>query len=176
MPNGWFSPSMKHFALFGDAVAIGVAQARDAIRAVRRAPPARRMVLRSRSRTRFDAARRRIRPLQRARRHSAAPRSSADASRPVAKAFTLSPGAATGFCPVVQPRAVGIFSVGMAPCGFASGTYGVLPQAGAGAAPCNLRQNSAPAPISATMRAKTAEKFIAFPLYNARTLADVSTR
>ena len=52
----------------------------------------------------------------------------------------------------------------MAPCGFASGTTGALPQAGAGAAPCNLRQNKAAPPISATMRAKIAEKFMTFPI------------
>jgi hypothetical protein len=55
-------------------------------------------------------------------------------------------------------------SVGIAPCGFAAGTTGALPQAGAGAAPCNRRQNSAAAPISATIRAKIAEKLMSFPL------------
>ena len=50
----------------------------------------------------------------------------------------------------------------MAPCGFASGITGALPQAGSGAAPCIRRHSSAAAPISATMRAKMPEKFIKF--------------
>jgi len=50
-------------------------------------------------------------------------------SRPVANALTLSPGPATGTCPSLHPFAVGILSVGMAPCGFATGTTGALPQA-----------------------------------------------
>ena len=44
--------------------------------------------------------------------------------RPAAKALTLSPGAATGVWPGAQPLAVGILSVGMAPCGFAAGIAG----------------------------------------------------
>ena len=45
---------------------------------------------------------------------------------PVAKALTLKPGAATGVCPSSQPRAVGIFSVGIF-CGCASGIDGAMP-------------------------------------------------
>src|ERR1700675_3219291 len=86
--------------------------------------------------------------------------------RPVANALTLSPGAATGFCPPLHPLAVGILSVGILPCGFAVGTTGALPQAGAGAAPCNRRQNSAAAPISAPSRAKIPEKLMSFPFFH----------
>ena len=50
--------------------------------------------------------------------------------RPVANALTLSPGAATGVCPGAHPLAVGIFSVGRLPCGFAAGIAGALPMAG----------------------------------------------
>jgi hypothetical protein len=64
----------------------------------------------------------------------------------------------------------------MAPCGFASGTTGALPQAGAGAAPCNRRHNSAAAPMIATMRAKIAEKLMSFPSLIARTLSDTNAR
>ncbi len=80
--------------------------------------------------------------------------------RPVANALTLSPGAATGVCPSVQPLAVGILSVGMLPCGFAAGTTGALPQAGSGAPPCSRRHSSAAAPISATIRAKIPDKLM----------------
>jgi len=45
----------------------------------------------------------------------------------------------------------------MAPCGFATGTTGALPQAGSGAVPCSRRHSSAAAPISATIRAKIPE-------------------
>ena len=83
--------------------------------------------------------------------------------RPVANALTLSPGAATGFCPSVQPLAVGILSVGRLPCGFAAGTTGALPQAGSGAEPCSRRHRSATAPISATIRAKMPDNSCAFP-------------
>ena len=34
-----------------------------------------------------------------------------------------------GFSPCFQPIAVGIFSMGMAPCGFAAGMDGVAPKA-----------------------------------------------
>src|SRR5438034_10944456 len=83
-------------------------------------------------------------------------------SRSFANALTLSPGAAVGFCPSLQPCADGILSVGMAPCGFASGIAGELPQAALGAAPCMRRQYSAPAPTTATARAKTLEKLMKF--------------
>src|SRR5579859_7598817 len=72
-------------------------------------------------------------------------------SRPVAKALTLSPGAATGISPLLHPWAVGILSVGIAPCGFAEGTTGALPQAGSGWSPCDRRHSTALAPISATI-------------------------
>jgi hypothetical protein len=77
--------------------------------------------------------------------------------------LTLSPGAATGFWPSAQPLAVGILSVGMAPCGFAAGTTGALPQAGSGAAPCIRRHSKAAPPISATIRATIPEKLIQSP-------------
>ena len=82
---------------------------------------------------------------------------------PVANALTLRPGAATGFCPPLHPFADGIFSVGRAPCGFATGTVGVEPQAGAGASPCNRRQRSAAPPSSATNCAKIPDKLMSFP-------------
>jgi hypothetical protein len=84
----------------------------------------------------------------------------------------LSPGAAVGICPSIQPLAVGILSVGIAPCGFASGTTGALPQAGSGAAPCSRRHSSAAPPISATMRAKIPEKLMSFPQLMVRTLSE----
>src|SRR5271154_3322025 len=74
--------------------------------------------------------------------------------KPVANALTLSPAATTGIWPRSQPRAVGILSVGKVPCGFAAGTAGALPQAGAGAVPCSLRHQSAALPINATISAK----------------------
>src|SRR5260370_36604926 len=83
--------------------------------------------------------------------------------RSVANALTLSPGAATGFCPSLQPLADGIFNVGSAPCGFASGTTGAPPQAGAGAAPCSFRHRSATPPTHATTRAIMLYIVILFP-------------
>jgi hypothetical protein len=77
--------------------------------------------------------------------------------------LTLSPDAATGICPSLQPWAVGIFSVGRLPCGFATGTTGALPQAGSGAGPCRLRHRMAAAPIEATTRAKMPDKPMSFP-------------
>jgi hypothetical protein len=79
-------------------------------------------------------------------------------SRPVANALTLSPGAATGVCPTDHPLAVGIFNVGMAPCGFAAGIAGLLPQAGSCSPSVSRRNCSAVPPTSATTREKTAEK------------------
>src|SRR5262245_44696707 len=84
-------------------------------------------------------------------------------SRPVANALTSRPGAATGFSPFAHPWAVGILSVGMAPCGLAAGITGVLPQAGAYAGSCTRRHSSATPPTSATMRAKIPERLIQFP-------------
>ena len=147
-------PFHENPASFGDAVAVGVAQQRDAVGAdaERRGAPHRRLhrivehAPAAVRRSAFDSA------------MSTSPLGSTliqrGWSRPVANALTLSPGAAVGFCPSLQPWAVGILSVGMAPCGFASGIAGALPQAGAGAAPCIRRHSSATAPISATMRAK----------------------
>ena len=60
--------------------------------------------------------------------------------RPVAKALTLSPGAACGVWPESQPRAVGIFSVGSAPCGRAGGMAGRGPTAGCDGVPRSRRQ------------------------------------
>ncbi len=74
--------------------------------------------------------------------------------------LTLRPGATVGLVPSRQPRAVGIFRVGMAPCGFASGKLGLSPQAGGGVGPCCRRHRTADAPINATMRAKKAEKLM----------------
>ena len=51
----------------------------------------------------------------------------------------MSPGAAIGSCPSPQPRAVGIFKVGIAPCGFASGIAGAAPHAATCGTPCILR-------------------------------------
>src|SRR4029450_6810302 len=84
-------------------------------------------------------------------------------SRSFANALTLSPGAAVGFCPSLQPCAVGILRVGMAPCGLAVGIAGGLPQAALGWAPCSRRHSSAAAPTSATKRAKILEKLIQVP-------------
>src|SRR5271163_1256319 len=79
-------------------------------------------------------------------------------SRLRANALTLRPSAATGVCPSDQPLAVGILSVGIAPCGFAAGISGLLPQAGS-CVPCLSRRNwSAVPPTTATAREKTAEK------------------
>src|SRR5260221_12020463 len=78
--------------------------------------------------------------------------------RPVANALTLNPGAATGVCPGAHPWAVGILSVGMLPCGFASGIAGALSHAGSGE-PCrNCRVTRAAPPTTAATRAKTFEK------------------
>ena len=88
-------------------------------------------------------------------------------SRPVANALTLSPGAAIGFCPSLHPLAVGIFSVGIAPCGFAAGTTGALPQAGTCGTPCSRRHSSAAPPITATIRAKMLEIVDETPLDSA---------
>src|SRR5262249_4859085 len=95
--------------------------------------------------------------------------------RPAAKALTLSPGAATGVWPAVHPRAVGILSVGMLPCGLAAGITGALPRAGVLGVPCSRRQNTVPAPTSATPRAKTSEKLIACSLV-VRTLVETGLR
>src|SRR5579863_8164675 len=77
---------------------------------------------------------------------------------PVANALTLRPGAANGVWPSDHPLAVGILSVGMAPCGLAAGIAGLLPQAGSGE-PCVSRRNcNAVPPTTATTREKTAEK------------------
>ena len=63
-----------------------------------------------------------------------------------------------GVRPDGHPRAVGIFSVGIAPCGLASGIVGLAPQAGA-CSPYRIRRNSnAVPPINATTREKPAEK------------------
>src|SRR5262249_60004010 len=79
-------------------------------------------------------------------------------SRPLANELTLSPGAATGVCPSLHPRAVGIFSVGMPPCGLPAGIVGVLPHAGSGE-PLVTRRICSPAPPTrATPRAKRVEK------------------
>ena len=94
-------------------------------------------------------------------------------SRSVANALTFSPGAAVGVSPSLHPWAVGILSVGRAPCGFASGITGALPQAGFCAASCIRRHISAAPPISATIRAKMPEKFIKFLLSIARMLSGV---
>jgi hypothetical protein len=84
-------------------------------------------------------------------------------SSPAANALTLSPGATVGFWPSLQPLAVGIFKVGSAPCGFASGIAGAWPQAGAGAVPDSRRHCSAAPPISATNCAKMLEKVMEIP-------------
>ena len=77
--------------------------------------------------------------------------------RPVANALTLSPGAATGVCPGAQPRAVGILSVGMLPCGFAAGIAGVLPSRPY-VPPLYRRATNAAPPTRATNFAKISEK------------------
>ena len=51
----------------------------------------------------------------------------------------------------------------MAPCGFAGGTTGALPQAASVRTPCSFRHWSAAAPISATICAKMPDKLMAFP-------------
>src|SRR5690242_18758856 len=84
-------------------------------------------------------------------------------SRPVAKALTLSPGAGVGFCPSLHPLAVGIFSVGTAPCGFAAGISGVLPQAATCGTPWIRRQVTATPPINATSRPKMLEIVMKLP-------------
>jgi hypothetical protein len=53
--------------------------------------------------------------------------------------------------------------VGIAPCGFAVGTTGVLPQAASCGTPCIRRHTSAAPPISATIRAKMLDKLMSFP-------------
>src|ERR1700733_10103702 len=78
--------------------------------------------------------------------------------RPIANALTLSPGAATGVCPTVQPWAVGILSVGILPCGLASGIVGAAPHAGSGEPCVNCRDTRAAPPTSATTRENAAEK------------------
>src|SRR5262245_19555466 len=79
-------------------------------------------------------------------------------SRPPADALTLSPGAATGVCPSLHPRAVGIFRVGMLPCGRPAGIVGALPHAGSGEPLVSRRTCSAAPPTRATPRAKRVEK------------------
>ena len=72
--------------------------------------------------------------------------------RPLAKALTLRPGAATGVRPPDQPRAVGILSVGKLPCGLAGGIAGRAPKACGPEAVCS-RRRMAVAPTMATPRA-----------------------
>ena len=84
---------------------------------------------------------------------------------PDANALTLRPGAAIGVWPSLHPLAVGIFSVGMAPCDFAAGIIGALPKAGTGVPPCMRRNSTVTSPISATPRANMVETLIfIFPL------------
>ena len=97
-------------------------------------------------------------------------------SRSFANALTLSPGAAVGFCPSLQPWAVGILSVGMAPCGFASGIAGVLPQAGAGADPCERRHSSATGADQRDDARKNTRHVHEILQMIARTLSDVRMR
>jgi hypothetical protein len=68
----------------------------------------------------------------------------------VAKAFARRPGAVLGNCPAAQPWAVGIFSVGMLPCGLAAGMVGAVPTAWAGTGPCKRRHRMAASPTLAT--------------------------
>ena len=123
MPNGWFSPSMKISRCFGDAVAIGVAQQGDAVGA---------------DAERGGTSHRR---LHRIAEH--VPDRSGDLVRlgneDVAIGQHLDPARMlqagrkridlesrrrhVGICPSLQPLADGIFSVGSAPCGFASGNH-----------------------------------------------------
>ena len=86
----------------------------------------------------------------------------------------MSPGAATGVCPWAQPRAVGIFRVGMLPCGFAAGIAGLLPKAGSWAPPVSRRHMTAAAPMSATIRAKMPDMLIALLPLVAPMLAEAS--
>src|SRR5690349_551736 len=95
--------------------------------------------------------------------------------RPVAKALTLSPEAATGVWPAVHPLAVGILSVGMLPCGFAAGMTGASPTACTLGVPCSRRQATVAAPTTATPRAKTSEKLIARSLV-VRTLVETGVQ
>ncbi len=77
--------------------------------------------------------------------------------RPEAKALIFRPGAALGLWPSSQPLAVGIFSDGNDPCGFAAGIDGAPPMACAGLGVEDLRQRIISDPMSATRRAKSAE-------------------
>ena len=155
MPNGWFRFSSSAVALLGHAVAVGIAQQRDAVGAHAERGGAAHGGRPSRGRTASAAGRPTATPRPPSRRRWAAPGSSAGASSPVAKALTLKPGAATGSCPGAQPCAVGIFSVGMRPCGRAAGIWGAAPTAALRTAPCSRRHRMAPAPTRATARAKT---------------------
>jgi hypothetical protein len=78
----------------------------------------------------------------------------------VAKALTASPGAGVGNWPCAQPRAVGIFNVGIAPCGRAAGMAGDVPTACADGPPCSRRQAIAASPTSATACAKALERLM----------------
>src|SRR5262249_38748828 len=91
-------------------------------------------------------------------------------SRPPANALTLSPGAATGVCPSLHPRAVGIFRVGMLPCGLPAGIVGALPHAGSGEPLVSRRICSAAPPTRATPRAKRVEKLTVGLLFQSRRL------
>jgi hypothetical protein len=64
----------------------------------------------------------------------------------------------------------------MAPCGFATGTTGALPQAGSGAAPCSRRHSSAAAPTQRDYARKNAGQIHVIPLLIVRTLSDTRAR
>ncbi len=74
----------------------------------------------------------------------------------------LEPGRGDRLLARPHPCAVGIFSVGMAPCGFAAGIAGALPQAGSWRArPAAAAPAAPPPPTSATPRANMLEKLTA---------------
>ena len=81
-----------------------------------------------------------------------------------------------GVCPGAHPRAVGILSVGMLPCGRAAGIAGVAPTAGSCAPPCSRRHRIAAAPISATSFAKMPDRLIALPPLIARMLSSIARK
>ena len=160
----------ENFALFGDAVAIRVAQQRDAVRADAEG---------------CGTSHRRL--------HRVAEHASGRSGdlvrlgdedvaigqhviqrgcfRPVANALTLSPGAATGFCPSVHPLAVGILSVGICPRLRHRNHWSAAP----GRLGCCALQ---PPPQQrggadhATIRAKIPDKAHFIPLLIARTLSE----
>ena len=159
----------ENLARFGDAVAIGVAQQRDAVGAdaKRGGTPHRRLHRIA------EHAPGRSGDLVRLGNEDVAIGQHVDPARMLQagrERIDLESRRRHRHLPVAPPPGRRHLERRDAPCGFAAGTTGALPQAGSGAEPCDRRHSSAAAPISATMRAKIAEKLMSFPVDRAHTI------